>query len=103
MLAFVNVTQPEEDSQPGATFFASGVANSFEATVPWEVRDESGAKVLEGFATAEGWGDHLYPWESEVDASGLAPGTYTFVAMTDDPSGGEGGGPTEDTKTFTLH
>ena len=102
VLAFVNVTQPEQDSQPGATFFASGVANSFEATVPWEVRDESGAKVLEGFATAEGWGDHLYPWESEVDASGLPPGTYTFVAMTDDPSGGEGGGPTEDTKTFTL-
>ena len=101
MLALVNVTQPEQDSQPGATFFASGVANSFEATVPWEVRDESGATVLEGFATAEGWGDHLYPWESEVDASGLAPGTYTFVAMTDDPSGGEGGGPTEDTKTFT--
>jgi hypothetical protein len=102
VLAFVNVTQPEQDSQPGATFSASGVANSFEATVPWEVRDESGAKVLEGFATAEGWGDHLYPWESEVDASGLATGTYTFVAMTDDPSGGEGGGPTEDSKTFTV-
>ena len=102
VLALVNVTQPEQDSQPGSKFVASGVANSFEATVPWEIRDESGAKVLEGFATAEGWGDHLYPWESEVDASGLAPGTYTFVAMTDDPSGGEGGGPTEDTKTFTV-
>jgi hypothetical protein len=34
--------------------------------------------------------------------SGLAPGTYSFVAMTDDPSGGEGGGPTEDSKTFTV-
>jgi hypothetical protein len=102
VLALVNVTQPEQNSEPGATFFASGVANSFEATVPWEVRDESGTKVLEGFATADGWGDHLYPWKSEVDASGLAPGTYTFVAMTDDPSDGEGGGPTEDTKTFTL-
>jgi hypothetical protein len=102
VLALVNVTQPEQNSQPGSKFVASGVANSFEATVPWEIRDESGAKVLEGFATAEGWGDHLYPWESEVDASGLAPGTYTFVAMTDDPSGGEGGGPTEDTKTFTV-
>ena len=103
VLALVNVTQPEQNSEPGATFFASGVANSFEATVPWEVRDESGTKVLEGFATADGWGDHLYPWKSEVDASGLPPGTYTFVAMTDDPSDGEGAGPTEDTKTFTLH
>jgi hypothetical protein len=103
VLALVNVTQPQENSEPGTSFVASGVANSFEATVPWQVRDESGAKVLEGFATAEGWGDRLYPWESQVDASGLPPGTYTFVAMTDDPSGGEGGGPTEDTKTFTLH
>ncbi|MDX6375351.1 MAG: hypothetical protein QOD98_4339 [Nocardioidaceae bacterium] len=103
VLGLVNVTQPEQNSQPGATFTASGVANSFEATVPWQVLDDNGNKVLEGFATADGWGDHLYPWQSEVDASGLAPGIYTFVAKTDDPSGGEGGGPTEDTKTFTLH
>jgi hypothetical protein len=101
-LALVNVTQPEQDSQPGAKFTATGVANSFEATVPWQVLDENGTKVLDGFATAEGWGDKLYPWSSEVDCSGLPPGTYTFVAMTDDPSGGEGGGPTQDTKTFTL-
>lgn len=102
VLALVNVTQPQQGSEPGATFTASGVANSFEATVPWQVLDESGTQVLEGFATAEGWGDHLYPWEAAVDASGLPAGTYTFVAMTDDASGGEGGGPTEDTKTFTL-
>jgi hypothetical protein len=102
VLAFVNITQPQEGSEPGASFTASGVANSFEATVPWQVLDQSGAKVLEGFATAEGWGDHLYPWTSEVDASGLAPGTYTFVAMTDDASDGEGGGPVQDTKTFTI-
>jgi immunoglobulin-like protein involved in spore germination/sporulation and spore germination protein len=101
-LALVNVTEPEQDSQPGATFTASGVANSFEATVPWQVLDADGKKVLDGFATADGWGDKLYPWQSEVDGSGLAPGTYTFVAMTDDPSDGEGSGPTEDTKTFTI-
>ena len=103
VLAFVNVTQPQQNSEPGATFTASGVANSFEATVPWHVLDASGTTVLEGFATADGWGDHLYPWQSEVDASALPPGTYTFVAMTDDPSDGEGAGPTEDTKTFVLH
>jgi hypothetical protein len=101
-LALVNVTEPEQGSQPGATFTASGVANSFEATVPWQVLDSSGKKVLDGFATADGWGDKLYPWQSQVDASSLASGTYTFVAMTDDPSGGEGGGPTKDTKTFTI-
>jgi hypothetical protein len=102
VLAFVNVTEPAQDAAVADTFVASGVANSFEATVPWEVRDESGKKVLDGFATAEGWMDKLYPWESQVDVSGLAPGTYTFVAMTDDPSDGEGSGPTEDTKTITV-
>jgi len=102
VLALVNVTEPAEGKTVADTFTASGVANSFEATVPWEVRDADGKRVLEGFATAEGWMDKLYPWESQVDVSSLAPGTYTFVAMTDDPSGGEGGGPTEDTKTITV-
>jgi hypothetical protein len=102
VLAFVNVTTPEQGQSVSGTFTASGVASSFEGTVPWEVRDEAGAKVLDGFAQAEGWVDKLYPWQSEVDVSTLAPGTYTFVAMTDDPSGGEGSGPTEDTKTITV-
>jgi hypothetical protein len=101
-LALVNVTEPEEGSSPGDVFTASGVANSFEATVPWEIRDPSGTKVLDGFATAEGWADKLYPWQTQVDMSSLAPGTYTFVAMTDDPSDGEGAGPTEDSKTITV-
>jgi hypothetical protein len=102
VLALVNITEPQQSSQPGDSFVASGVANSFEATVPWEIRDQDGTAVLDGFATAEGWGDHLYPWQAQVDASSLPPGTYTFVAKTDDPSGGEGRAPTEDTKTFTL-
>ena len=100
VLALVNVTVPEEGATVGDVFNASGVANSFEATVPWEIRDESGKKVLDGFATAAGSMDKLYPWNTEVDASSLAPGTYTVVAMTDDPSDGEGGGPTEDSKTI---
>ena len=79
------------------------MANSFEATVPWEIRDESGAKVLDGFATAEGWGDHLYPWESEVDASGLAPGTYTFVAHDRRPVGRRGRRPDRGHQDVRLH
>ena len=100
--ALVNVAVPAEGETVSGTFTASGAASSFEATVPWEVRDESGAVVKEGFATAEGWTDHLYPWQSEVDVSDLAPGTYTFVALTDDPSDGEGFGPTEDTRTIVV-
>jgi hypothetical protein len=101
-LGLVNITAPEQGQAVGSTFTASGVASSFEANVPWEVRDSSGTVVLHGAATAEGWMDKLYPWQATVDVSSLAPGTYTFVASTDDPSDGEGSGPTRDTKTITV-
>ena len=104
VLALVNVTTPEQDwIVTGGTLTASGVASSFEATVPWAILDTAGAQVLTGFATAEGWMDRLYPWEVAIDVSSLPPGDYVFVARTDDPSGGaEGPGPTEDTKAFTI-
>jgi len=103
VLGLVNVTTPEQGGVvTGDTLEASGVASSFEATVPWEITlgDEV---LLEGFATAEGWMDKLYPWETTVDVSSLDPGTYRFTARTDDPSGGaEGAGPDEDSKEFIL-
>jgi hypothetical protein len=101
VLGLVNVTTPEEGQEVSGTFTADGVASSFEATVPWQIR-QGDAVVKEGFATAGGWIDKLYPWQTDVDVSDLEPGEYTFVAMTDDPSGGEGGGPTEDTKTIIV-
>lgn len=102
VLNLVSVTSPEEGATVSGSFTASGIGSSFEATIPWEVR-QGDEVVAEGFATAEGWMDKLYPWETEVDVSGLAPGTYTFAAMTDDPSGGEEGfGPSEDTKTIVV-
>ncbi|MCR1782311.1 hypothetical protein KVF89_07185 [Nocardioides carbamazepini] len=102
VLAAVNVTAPADGTAVDDTFTATGMASSFEATVPWEVQDASGKVVLDGFATAEGWIERLYPWSAEVDVSELPAGAYTFVARTDDPSGGEGGGPTEDTKRITV-
>ncbi|MFC5178508.1 Gmad2 immunoglobulin-like domain-containing protein [Nocardioides taihuensis] len=102
VLAFVNVTTPEQGATVGSPLVASGVANSFEANVPWEIRDGSGAVVKRGFTTAEGWGNKLYPWRTKINVSKLPAGDYTFVAMTDDPSGGEGGGPTEDSKDVTI-
>jgi hypothetical protein len=98
----VSVTAPEEGARVSGTFTASGVGSSFEATIPWEIR-QGDTVVQQGFTTAEGWGEKLYPWEAEVDVSKLAPGEYTFAALTDDPSGGaEGFGPSEDTKTITV-
>jgi len=101
VLSLVNVTSPEQGATVSGAFTASGVASSFEATVPWQVR-QGDTVVLDGFATAEGFMDKLYPWETEIDVSGLAPGGYTFVALTDDPSGGEGPGPYVDTKAITV-
>jgi hypothetical protein len=102
--ALVNVTTPAEGATVSGTFTAEGVSSSFEATTPWEIRKggADGEVVKKGSATAEGWMDKLFPWQSEVDVSDLEPGDYTFVALTDDPSGGEGGGPTIDTKSITV-
>lgn len=102
VLALVNVTEPAEGTVVTDTFTATGRASSFEATVPWTIEDSTGTMVLEGFTTAEGWMDKLYPWTAEIDVSSLDSGSYTFIARTDDPSDGEGGGPTEDTKRITV-
>ncbi|NHA01969.1 hypothetical protein G5V59_26460 [Nocardioides sp. W3-2-3] len=75
---------------------------SAEATVPWTITDSTGKVVRKGFATAEGWVDRLYPFTTKIDLGDLAPGRYTFTAATDDPSDGEGDGPTEDTKRITV-
>ncbi len=103
VMGLVNVTAPEQGATvTGGTLEASGVGSSFEANLLWEIR-RGDHVVLDGFATAEGWMDKLYPWKTSIDVSGLEPGDYTFVARTDDPSGGaEGSGPHEDTKDFTL-
>lgn len=102
VLGLVNLTNPQQGAAVSGTFTADGVASSFEATVPWELRSADGTVVKKGFATAEGWMDKLYPFSTEVDVSDVPPGDYTFVAMTDDPSDGEGTGPTEDTKAITV-
>jgi spore germination protein GerM len=102
VLALVNITEPAEGTQVRGSFTAHGVASSFEATVPWEIT-QGGTVVKQGFSTADGWIGKLYPWATgPIDVSDLAPGTYTFTASTDDPSGGEGLGPDHDTRTIVV-
>ena len=86
----ITLATPAEGATVSGSFEASGKANSPEANVPWEIRDDSGETVLEGHATAKGWMDKLYPWTTTVDVSELEPGAYIFIARTDDPSDGEG-------------
>jgi hypothetical protein len=103
VLALVSISNPSEGRAVEGSFSADGVASSFEGTVPWELRDAAGTVVKDGSAqgTME---DHLTPWETgAIDVSGLPPGTYTFAASTDDPTGGtEGPGPTTDTRTIVV-
>lgn len=99
----ITLRKPAEGATVSGSFTAAGKANSPEANVPWQVRDADGTVVVEGFATAEGWMDKLYPWRTKVDVSELAPGSYTFVAMTEDPSGGaEGKGAEEVSASITV-
>ena len=104
VLNLMSVTSPEQGATVSGSMDISGVANSFEANVQWEILGSGGKVVDSGFVTAEGWmGEKLFPWSDTVDVSDLAPGEYTFVAQTDDPSGGaEGNGPAVDTKQFTV-
>jgi hypothetical protein len=106
VLSLVSISDPAQGNEYDGSFTARGRANSFEATVPWEIRTQrgprGGAIVKRGVATAEGTGDRLYEWVAEIDLTGIAPGTYTFVAMTDDPSDGEGPGPFTDTRTIVV-
>jgi hypothetical protein len=103
VLSHVSLTSPEQGSTVGDTLRVTGVGNSFEANVGWEIR-QGGRVVDDGFATAEGWmGDRLFPFETTIDVSGLAPGSYTFRVITDDPTGGtEGVGAMTDDKDFTI-
>jgi|GEM_PF-650040 len=102
VLSLVSLTDPAEGAVvTGGTLHVSGVANSFEATVPWQILQ--GATVIDEYSfMAEGAYDKLYPFDGTIDVSGLAPGTYTLRVATDDPSGGEGPGPYVDTRTFTI-
>ncbi|MFN8194007.1 MAG: Gmad2 immunoglobulin-like domain-containing protein [Nocardioidaceae bacterium] len=102
VLSLVSLSDPAEGSLVTDTLQVSGVANSFEANVPWQILSGSD-EVDHGFFMASGAMEpRLFPFEGSIDVSGLAPGTYTLRVQTDDPSGGEGGGPFEDTRTFVV-
>ena len=104
VLSHVSLTSPEQGAVvDGGALAVSGVGNSFEANLGWEIR-QGDTTVDDGFATMAGWMEpKLFPFEVEVDVSGLAPGEYTFWVTTDDPSGGtEGIGAMTDDREFTI-
>lgn len=102
-LNLVSITSPAEGEKVSGTLLATGGANSFEATVPWQIL-KGDEVVLEYSTMAKGaYGNRLYPWKAKIDISKLEPGTYVFKASTDDPTGGtEGSGPDVDTRTIIV-
>lgn len=104
VLSHINLTAPEQGAVvDDGSLEISGVGNSFEANVGWEIR-RGDEVVMDGFATMEGWmGPRLFPFETTVDVSDLESGDYTLWVTTDDPSGGtEGVGAMTDDKVFTV-
>lgn len=104
VLSHLNLTSPEQGSTvDDGVLEISGVGNSFEANVGWEIR-RGDEVVLDGFATMAGWMEpKLFPFETTADVSDLPPGDYTLWATTDDPTGGtEGIGAMTDDKDFTI-
>ncbi len=104
VLALASISAPSDRRVVEGSFSANGRASSYEGNVPWELRDADGNVVRKASAQTYGWVDRLYPWATgRIDVSDLDPGEYTFVVMTDDPSGGaEGAGPTVDTRTVII-
>jgi hypothetical protein len=104
VLALASISVPADRRVVEDSFSANGRASSFEGNVPWELRDADDNVVRKGTAQTFGSVDRLDPWATgPIDVSDLDPGEYTFVVMTDDPSGGtEGGGPTVDTRTVII-
>lgn len=94
----VQIDAPREGATSSSPLAISGEAAVFEATLPWRVLDEAGTEVASGVATtAEG--QTFAPYSFTVD---LPPGTYTVVVTEDDPSGGEGRAPMQDSRTVTI-
>lgn len=64
-------------------------------TAPGEGQEVHGSFGADGVASS-------FEGTEPIDVADLAPGRYTFEASTDDPSGGEVGGPTTDTRTVVV-
>jgi hypothetical protein len=100
-LSRVNLNAPAEGVQVTDTLEVEGVSNSFEANVAWRLEDASGTEVDSGAITAEGYmAEKLFPFHDSLDVSSLDPGTYTFIVMTDDPSGA--GNVDSDSRTVVI-
>jgi hypothetical protein len=91
--SLVQIDNPAHGASTGRTFTVSGEAAAFEANVPWQVL-RGGTVIRSGNTTAaEGQRFSAFSFSLTLD-----PGDYTVRITEDDPSGGAGRPPFEDTK-----
>lgn len=104
VLSHMSITEPAEGQVVMESFTARGVNNGFEGTVSCELSTQPGSRQVWTGAGIGGWQEErLFPWELEVDLSGVPSGTYAFWCSTDDPTGGtEGAGAYVDTRTVVV-
>jgi hypothetical protein len=97
-LSPVQVDAPTDGATVDSPFTVTGRAAAFEANVQWELLQGT-TVVKQGFTTAEECCT-LSPFSFPIPLP--APGTYTLVVHDEDPSGGEGPAPWQDTKEITV-
>jgi hypothetical protein len=106
VLSLVSLSTPSEgETVSGDTLKVEGVANSFEANVVVRLQRWEGTEIVdqEPFTASGYMADKLFPFSGTIDISKVPPGDYVLMAMTDDPSGGEGGGGSfSDTRRITI-
>ena len=72
------------------------LGNVFEGTVNWQLLDDTGAKVDDGFVTTS-----MGMWtQADIELGDLDPGTYTLRCLEYSPADGKPGN--VDDKTFTV-
>ncbi len=95
------IDSPNDGDDLSGTVTVAGVGTAFEANLNWDVVDDAGTTVADGFVMAGANGEFA-GYEFTVD---LPPGTYTVSVFAEDVSGGESPeGPRmhEQTRTFTV-
>jgi spore germination protein GerM len=93
----VQLNSPSEGATVRSPVQVTGDAAAFEANVPWELLQDGDVVDSGHTTTLEGQRFSEFTFELELE-----PGEYTIVISEDDPSGGEGGEPMSDERTFTV-
>ena len=94
--AFIAITSLSEGQTVSSPVTVTVLGNTFEGTVNWQLLDDSGAKVDDGFVTTS-----MGQWtEAPILLGNLDPGTYTLRCLEYSPKDGSPGN--VDDKTFTV-